>query len=194
MRVCNKCGHEKELTKSYNKCRLSKRNLGYVYTCKDCLNQKAKLYYQQNCETIKSKQRDKNKTATHKQIRASYRIKNKEKIAYTSKLYKEKNKERLKEQAKGKYQKNLIQERSKHLLRTYGIDHKEYERLSKQQNNSCGICEKPPEKGKFLHVDRCHETNRVRGLLCNKCNLAVGLFSDNTILLKNAIYYLDDKH
>ncbi len=55
----------------------------------------------------------------------------------------------------------------------------------------CGICLNidPGKKGVFV-VDHCHSTGKVRGLLCYSCNIAIGLFKDNTELLEKAIFYL----
>lgn len=53
------------------------------------------------------------------------------------------------------------------------------------QDGKCGVCRKP-ENGKALAVDHCHETGRVRGLLCSKCNTAIGLLKDSRELLQRA--------
>lgn len=66
-------------------------------------------------------------------------------------------------------------------------------RLSLQiaQNNSCAICGISNEElKKELNVDHNHETKKVRGLLCNNCNLGLGMFKDNTTHLSMAIEYL----
>lgn len=71
-----------------------------------------------------------------------------------------------------------------------------YEMLS-NQNNLCAICQKPEtqikrnyNKVKMLSVDHCHTTGKVRGLLCMKCNAALGMFKDSIDNLKSAILYL----
>lgn len=74
---------------------------------------------------------------------------------------------------------------------SYGITLKDYETLEKSQNGVCKICQKP-EKGKRLAVDHCHETGKIRGLLCQKCNRALGMFHDDPQLLKKAIKYLKE--
>lgn len=62
----------------------------------------------------------------------------------------------------------------------------EYEMLKFKQGYSCAICGKQVK----LHVDHDHETGEVRGLLCNNCNVGLGFFDDNPMLLIAAIRYL----
>lgn len=73
------------------------------------------------------------------------------------------------------------------LLNKYGITLDTYNQLVKDQNDSCAICYEIPEK---LFVDHDHSTGRIRGLLCMKCNSALGLFKDKQSNLVNAISYL----
>ena len=74
----------------------------------------------------------------------------------------------------------------------YGISIIEYMKILQSQNNCCAICkvEQSGYKNKRLSVDHCHQTGRVRGLLCDYCNNAIGKFKDNPILSKNATEYL----
>ncbi len=76
----------------------------------------------------------------------------------------------------------------------YGIDEQTYDFLLKFQNFGCAICSStnPGGRGNRFHVDHDHETDIVRGLLCNKCNLALGLLQDSIYLLDNAINYLEN--
>mgnify|MGYP001459426912 CR=1 FL=1 len=61
-----------------------------------------------------------------------------------------------------------------------------YEELMK--NEHCNICGKELEK---KCIDHCHETKKIRGVLCNNCNTALGLFKDNVEVMKDAIRYLE---
>jgi len=81
------------------------------------------------------------------------------------------------------------------LRRSYGITLEQYKEILEQQNHHCVICGSNGhnKRAKRLHVDHCHETNKIRGLLCYLCNTALGGFLDNIQLLDNAIYYLQ-KH
>jgi hypothetical protein len=79
--------------------------------------------------------------------------------------------------------------RAKFRERKYGLRQSAYALLIHTQGNKCVICGASPN-GKPLAVDHCHETRRVRGLLCQQCNLGLGRFKDNTDLLLAAAAYL----
>ena len=84
--------------------------------------------------------------------------------------------------------------RDSQLRSLYGIGVAEWQEMHDAQNGVCLICAEPPGKSgraKNLHVDHCHETGRVRGLLCTRCNTALGLFRDNPDLLRLATAYLE---
>jgi hypothetical protein len=60
------------------------------------------------------------------------------------------------------------------LLKKYGVDREWYERKLAEQNGVCALCYSlPTGRRKRLCVDHHHGTNRVRGLLCSPCNLAI---------------------
>lgn len=70
----------------------------------------------------------------------------------------------------------------------------ERDRLQKEQKDRCAICDMhAAENGKGLALDHDHETDAIRGLLCNKCNLLIGMADDNPALLRAAAEYLE-KH
>jgi hypothetical protein len=73
----------------------------------------------------------------------------------------------------------------------HGITIEEYQQMLLNQNNRCAICKtnEPGGKGRW-HIDHCHETNKVRGLLCTVCNTGLGMFKDDPERLQNAISYL----
>ena len=87
-------------------------------------------------------------------------------------------------------QKTYSSRRDTILKNRYGIVEFDYEELAKAQDNKCAICGTPPVK-KRLDLDHCHETKKIRGLLCNNCNRGLGHFKDNPALLSKAIEYLD---
>jgi hypothetical protein len=79
-----------------------------------------------------------------------------------------------------------------HMKRAYGLTFKDYETMIFNQNGVCAICSKEPPNThkKRLNVDHCHTTGKVRGLLCDACNRAIGLLKDSPDLLNKAISYL----
>lgn len=78
--------------------------------------------------------------------------------------------------------------RIKHL---YKISVEEYDAIHDAQNGVCAICGRTSE-GKKLAVDHCHSTGLVRGLLCTACNVGLGLFRDDLVLLAKAMQYLQN--
>jgi len=88
-------------------------------------------------------------------------------------------------------QKNKIRRRNMYVSRTYNISESEYNEIFVKQNGKCAICGKhQTELTSFLSVDHCHQTNFIRGLLCGKCNRAIGLLDDDIENLRCAIIYL----
>jgi len=84
------------------------------------------------------------------------------------------------------------------LRRDYGISYHEYLTLLVDQGQTCAICggegfsmHLHKEDAVKLVVDHCHDTGKVRGLLCHNCNRALGLFKDDINNLKEAISYLE---
>jgi hypothetical protein len=73
----------------------------------------------------------------------------------------------------------------------FNITVEQYEKMLQDQDNSCAICKRTEPTGYGWHVDHCHSTLKVRGLLCSKCNQGLGLFEDKINSLKEAIKYLE---
>jgi len=100
---------------------------------------------------------------------------------------------------KERWIKYRINKRSEKRLEESNITLESFNELLKQQNNVCAICknnestaDKRRNKVRRLSIDHCHKTQKIRGLLCGKCNQALGLFNDSIIALENAIKYLTD--
>lgn len=75
-----------------------------------------------------------------------------------------------------------------HLKKNYGLTPEQYDEMLERQGGGCAICGKPP--GDIaLHVDHCHDTGRVRGLLCFSCNAGLGQFRHDPQLLGRAMDY-----
>ncbi len=134
-----------------------------------------------------------NKERRNAQSRAYYDLHRQEQRLYYQehklerKAYLEANKLKHKRQHKIYWQKNRDRIRSNRLLARYGITLEQYNLLLKSQRKRCAICG-CKEK---LVVDHDHLTNKVRGLLCQKCNKLLGVAQDNKRILRKAIQYLE---
>jgi Recombination endonuclease VII len=74
------------------------------------------------------------------------------------------------------------------LERKYGLTQHDYETLFVAQRGCCAICELRPRR---LHVDHCHGSGSVRGLLCSNCNFAIGELGDDPERCEAAARYLE---
>lgn len=88
------------------------------------------------------------------------------------------------------WNRNKDKKRNSNLKFEYGITLADFEEMKKNQNNQCKICHKVFVNSVDTCVDHCHTTKKVRGLLCNHCNRALGLFKESLQSLENAIQYL----
>ena len=75
------------------------------------------------------------------------------------------------------------------LMRVYGLTIEDYDRMVVLQGHACKICRR--KSNKRLHIDHCHATNTVRGLLCRKCNTGLGNFDDDPDRLREGAAYLE---
>lgn len=105
-------------------------------------------------------------------------------------------KECVNEQRRGRYS---DRNRRDHLKSKYGITPEEYEALVEKQKGLCAICNESglsrsgggrAKKSSPLFVDHDHVTEEVRGLLCHKCNVAIGLMLDDPQRLERAAAYI----
>jgi hypothetical protein len=85
-----------------------------------------------------------------------------------------------------------LETKKRMLKHRYSIDYNSYIQMYDEQDGKCKICGIEKELGgsNGLLVDHCHNTNKVRGLLCNNCNSGLGKFKDNKELLLRAIEYI----
>ncbi len=169
-----------------------------------------KRYYREHRQQLLDRQKKRSEEATEEQ---------KEKRKKYNKEWYEKNREYVKEYSKQRSSKRRewanakyasdpefrrkrfeevkrYRERHPHarvnrLLRSLGYSGT-YESLLESQDGRCAICGRTEadSRGHRLHVDHCHATGRVRGLLCGDCNLGLGKFGDSPDLLAKAAVYL----
>lgn len=98
-------------------------------------------------------------------------------------------KDRKRYAARQKDPKHKRAKRESRLKKKYGITIDDYEAMLRKQNGCCAICERKPGK-RSLHVDHCHDTGRVRGLLCFRCNFGLSWFNEDQELLRKAARYV----
>lgn len=72
-------------------------------------------------------------------------------------------------------------------LSTYGLTDEDYLAMLAGSGGACQICRQPMDPP---HVDHCHATGVVRGLLCRSCNLGIGFLKDDPAVLTAALNYL----
>ncbi|MBC8391514.1 MAG: endonuclease VII domain-containing protein [Deltaproteobacteria bacterium] len=78
-------------------------------------------------------------------------------------------------------------------LKQYGITIDEYYGILEKQGGKCAICgstDSGDKRTKRFHLDHCHETGKVRGLLCASCNMGIGKFKESPDILLRASKYL----
>lgn len=81
--------------------------------------------------------------------------------------------------------------RSNNYKAAFGISLEEYNELFRIQEGCCAICGKHQAILKIrLSIDHSHETGMIRGLLCQPCNVGLGMFKEDTVALSSAINYL----
>ncbi len=90
--------------------------------------------------------------------------------------------------------------RRAHLMRNHNMSLETYNLMLEEQMGVCAICLHPESskhqngKIKSLAVDHCHETGKIRGLLCLSCNIALGKLKDNVFIINSAFNYLKNSY
>jgi hypothetical protein len=148
---------------------------------------------QAHCKVCNKKYRDANEDKIS-EYRTQYREIHKDKYREYARIYYQENKKKLQAQCKEYRNDPEIKKRrlAREIQKRYGISLQEYEELKAIQNNKCAICGGVQTKGKRWCIDHCHETGEVRGLLCDGCNLGLGLMGDNKEGLLRALAYLEN--
>lgn len=106
--------------------------------------------------------------------------------------------ERLTQNAK-RYRAKIGPEKYKEMNRRiwrkwrYKISPEAYERMFKEQNGSCAICQYQYTDGRVLQIDHDHNTGTVRGLLCKKCNTYIGMIGERLDTIDRMRAYLSPK-
>jgi hypothetical protein len=79
-------------------------------------------------------------------------------------------------------------------LRTkYNITLSDFHKQMEFQSNVCAICKCEFQNERKTHVDHCHTTGEIRGILCSHCNHALGMFKDDINIIQTALDYIKNK-
>jgi hypothetical protein len=112
--------------------------------------------------------------------------------------YRAKNAEKYRALHRASYQRNrdtnLVGNRRYKLSRDYGVTLESYEAMLASQAGVCAVCKDINPSGKRLAVDHHHESGKVRGLLCSRCNTMIGHARERIDILVAAIGYLGVSH
>src|SRR3974390_2536713 len=102
--------------------------------------------------------------------------------------YHEANRDRILQRRRARY--SSATQRRHHLKHKYGITPEEQGILFASQNFKCATCGSyDPKRKTGWHVDHCHATKKVRGVLCHGCNTALGLVRDDPTVLRALAEY-----
>lgn len=82
------------------------------------------------------------------------------------------------------------EQKRRYLITSYGLTESEFLSILERQKYSCAICGSKDWGKESPSIDHCHETGRIRGLLCNMCNRGLGLFKDDYSILEKAAEYV----
>lgn len=101
----------------------------------------------------------------------------------------------------GRYAKNPQKSREQNRYYKFGLTPARFNELLEEQGYACAICKDkkqllgPVGGAESFHVDHCHKTKKIRGLLCSKCNQAIGLLRESIEIVSALKIYLErNKH
>lgn len=175
MKTCSKCGVEKS-TEGFS---LNKQGLGGLRSwCRGCMSVATKARYWADPEASRAKCR-------------ARRALDPEKANARSRAWAKAYPEKAKAATKAWMEANPDRGKNSQLLRDFGITIGDFQMMLVIQLGVCAICQKPERLGRSLSVDHNHDTGKVRGLLCDACNTALGKFGDSSAILRRAVAYLE---
>ena len=149
-----------------------------------------RLYRERNRERIKAQARERYRLdpASQRDATTRWLAKNPTYHRDAQRRWREKNPERAREIARQSYHRDPSRARGKWLKYRYGITLEDYDAMLVAQGGGCALCQRFPNEGRRLAVDHDHETGRIRGLLCNPCNVMLGWYEARQDLIRG---YLD---
>ncbi len=148
---------------------------------RDKINQQKRESYHRHKEYNNAKHRE-------------YYEKNKDKCLELSRQWRLKNIDKIKEYSKENYSLNkdkIAEYNKKNRLHQrvikYNLTDDKFNIMYNSQNGCCAIC----GKHRKLEIEHNHQTGKVRGLVCHKCNVVIGMCEENVEVLQKAIEYLN---
>lgn len=112
--------------------------------------------------------------------------------AEAMRAYRARHPERVVETARRNRQRHPEVVRATQLRVKFGLTIAQYDEMLEQQGGHCALCPATSDsQGKRLAVDHCHATSKVRGLLCDRCNRALGLLADDPERMRAAALYVE---
>ena len=176
MAKCRVCGIELTDENWLPYCK--KKNL---HICKFCNRQ----YRNQRYEANKEKRKEYNKKSSKR-----YREAHPERIKQFARQYYKAHKKERKQYLKQYREVHPEKIRQWNLKQKYGITLKQFDQMLKDQNNRCAICGKKFSKINLPNIDHNHKTQKIRALLCKRCNVAMGLLEEDPTLLDKTKLYI----
>lgn len=172
MKTCSKCKLPKKETEFYFR---TPDKTKLTSNCKRCASDNGKRSYHKDLLRNRKRSREK---------RRALRAANPEKFRKEDREYR-----RANPQISARWKKTHPDSiKNSYLYVEYGMTLDEWKRLLLEQKGVCAICGK---LGKPFCVDHCHRTGKIRGLLCRKCNTAIGQLNDSLELARLAVSYLE---
>jgi hypothetical protein len=135
--------------------------------CLECTRERDRQRYQHNQEKEKARVRE-------------YGKRTREERTAVARLYRQTNPEKLKQWREAKYNRDLE--------RKYGVTFEIFQGLIERYGRQCMICKNSEGK---IGVDHCHKTGKIRGLLCNGCNLALGNIKEDLDRARGLAHYIE---
>lgn len=160
VKLCGRCKETLPIECFY----ISPKNERIDWACRECTSVYRRDYYEQHQDEIKIRRGPMNReyARRRRQTDPEYRQRSIAAVrAFWNKL--------------SPAERAALNKRKK-LLKRYGLSVEQWDALNAAQNGACAICERVPAQARNFHVDHCHKTGRVRGLLCAQCNVALGWF------------------
>lgn len=163
MRHCSRC----DRTKPLSEFSIKKDGKPHAW-CKTCAAEHARTWYRENQQRARAARQD----------------------------WYENNRERANARMR-EYKRERPRQYKAYRLKEFGLTLEDFDRMLDEQGGVCAICRRPPtgqgRNAQTLHVDHCHKTNKVRGLLCGACNTALGLLQEDPTVIRRLLRYTKDR-